>query len=168
MIRIEFSGTGDEVRNEMLKLLGLQDIARKAESALQEKAEEESSQSADSLPAATRSRRTRRKRGQATAQQTIWTEEDAARLMSEIKENARKILVELANRPEGYSRTELVKALGSSDQTVRGQLSSVGSALRRMGKKSSPISRTRVNNEFTYKLDPAVAAVAKQEQQQPA
>lgn len=159
MIKIEFSGTGDEVRNEMLKLLGLQESARPLEPQIKERIAEE--QAAESQAGTPKTRRARKARKPAAASAT-WTEEDASTLLSEIKDNARRILVELANRPEGYPRRELVQALESTEQTVRGQLSSVGSALRRMGKKPTPIIKDKTGDEFTYKLNPTVAAVIKQ------
>ncbi len=162
MIKIEFSGTGDEVRNEMLKLLGLSELAKSVETRGLKRVAGQTPQVAEGQPVSARGRRARRGRKAAT-QPTIWTEEDATRLFNEIKDNAKKILVELANNPDGYTRSDLVRALGSSEQTIRGQLSSVGSALRRMGRKSSPISRTKINGEFTYKLDPVVANTAKQQ-----
>jgi hypothetical protein len=149
MIKVEFSGSGDEVRNEMLKLLGLQ--GPKAEAA---------SAPADQ-PAPVKARRARRGRKAAAPSQPEWTEEEAGILLGEIKPNARKILAELANKPAGYKRSDLIQVLGSSEQAIRGQLSSVGSALRRMKKTPSPISKEKVDGEFTYMLDPAVAGVAK-------
>jgi hypothetical protein len=67
----------------------------------------------------------------------------------------------LTNKPEGYKRSKLLQVLGLSEQGMRGQLSSVGFALRRMRNKPSPISKEKVDGELIYKLDPVVAGVVK-------
>jgi hypothetical protein len=152
MIKFEVSGTGEEVRNELLKLLGLQEP----------QTETIVTKAAGVPPAAARVRRTRRSRKPESAPEVSWTSEEAEKLMNEIKYNAKKILIELANKPDGYQRSDLIQTLGYSEQAVRGQLSSIGSALKRMGNKPSPISKGKIDEVFTYKLDPTVASVAKQ------
>jgi hypothetical protein len=154
MIKFEISGTGEEVRTEILRLLGLQEPGKPAAS-LNLKNE-------DGLPAPAKKRRTRKSKKPAAAPQYAWTVEDAENLMKEIKTNAKKILAELANKPDGYPRTDLMQAMGCSEQTIRGRLSSVASALKRMDNKPSPISRQKVEGVFTYKLDPVMASVVKQ------
>ena len=52
--------------------------------------------------------------------------------------------------------------LESNVQSLKGQLSSVGVALKKMENKSSPLSRESIDGEFAYKLDSVVAGVAKQ------
>ena len=84
-------------------------------------------------------------------------------LMTEIKPNARTILAELAKKPEGYLRKDLVQTPGIEEQAIRGQMSSLGAARRRMGGKPSPILSTKIDGEFAYKLDPAFAAIFKQQ-----
>lgn len=158
MIKIEFSGSGDEVRSEMLRLLGMPDPKTPIESP----ARTRKSKSAEVATTPTKARRVRRGRKPAISSQTAWTEKEAEKLLSEIKDNAKRIISELASKPEGYPRAELIQALGLQAQAIRGQLSSVGFALRRMGGKPSPISREKIDGEFIYKLDPIVAGVFKQ------
>lgn len=47
-------------------------------------------------------------------------------------------MAELAKKPEGYRMSQLARALGLQEGAIRGQLSSVGFALRRMDRKPSP------------------------------
>jgi uncharacterized protein involved in exopolysaccharide biosynthesis len=158
MIKIEISGTGEEVRQEMLRLLGLQGLKAPAITA----GSEEKNQAMEGKAASARRGRGRVGRKPAPLPAATWTEEEAEKLLKQIKPNAKRIIAELASQPEGYRRSELVQELGSSEQSVRGQLSSVGGAQRRMGGKPSPISHKKVDGEFTYMLDPVVAGVAKQ------
>ena len=157
MIKIELSGTGDEVRKEILRLLGLQETMAEPESPPQE--EKSKVSAAQTKPVKTR--RTRKSRKAAAPAPVPWTEEEAETLLSEIKPNAKKIMAELAKKPEGYRRSELVEALGSKEQSIRGQLSSVGAALKRMGGKPSPILKEKVDGELIYKIDSVVAGLVK-------
>ena len=158
MIKIEISGNGEEVRLEMLKLLGLEG----ARTSPERPAEIETAPAAEAQPVAAKRRRTGRPRKEAEAPPSIWTEEEAGKLLNQIGSNAKKILKELANKPDGYKRSDLVKILGSNVQSLKGQLSSVGVALKKMANKPSPISRENIDGEFAYKLDSVVAGVAKQ------
>ena len=158
MIKIEFSGSGDEVRNEMLRLLGLAEQKVQAESPVQRRKRKV----AEFEPALADARRGRAGRKPATTPSATWTKKDAKTLLNQIKPNAKRIVAELANKPEGYPRSELAQVLGFKEQSIRGQLSSVGFALRRMEKKPSPISRQKIDGEFTYKLDSVIADVVKQ------
>jgi hypothetical protein len=158
MIKIEISGTGEEVRREMLKLLGLGGAVTSSEPP----AEKETAPEAEAQPPATKRRQTRRSRKEFVAPPSIWSEEEAETLLNRIGSNAKKFLIELANKPDGYKRSELVKVLGSNMQSLKGQLSSVGVALKKMANKPSPISRGKIDGEFAYKLDSVVAGVAKQ------
>jgi len=160
MIKIELSGSGDEVRNEMLKLLGLQEPKVQTESPVQKK---EKSKTAEAQPEPAKVQRARKGRKPGTHPQPAWTEKEAERLLNQIKPNAKRIMVELANKPEGYRKSELVQVLGLKEGALRGQLSSVGNAIRKMEKKTSPISREKVDGELTYKLDSVVAGIAKQQ-----
>lgn len=154
MIKIEFNGNGEEVRNEMLRLLGLQESMGQAGLAHEEVKEETSTK-----PAKVKGRRQRKAEAAAAA---IWTEKEAHTLLKQIKPNAKKIMKELANKPEGYRLSGLAQTLGLQEGAIRGQLSSIGFALRRMDRKPSPIKREKVDGELTYKLDATVANVAKQ------
>ena len=156
MIKIEISGTGDEVRKEMLRLLGLQGPQAPVE------APEGQNQEAEAKATSGRKPRGRAGRKAAATASATWTEEEAEKLLSQIKPNAKRIIAELANKPEGYRRSELVQVLGASEQSVRGQLSSVGGALRRMGRKPSPISKEKADGDLIYKLNSVVAGIAKQ------
>jgi DNA-binding NtrC family response regulator len=160
LIKIEFSGTGEEARNEMLKLLGLHE----PEIPMEPKVPAKSQQVTEIQPKLKRVRQPRKKAVTASTASASWTEEEVTKLFNETRSNAQKILVELANKPEGYQKKELATALGIDEESLRGQLSSVGAALKRMGVKFSPLSREKIDGELTYKLDPAVASVLKQQQ----
>jgi hypothetical protein len=158
VIKIEFNGSGDEVRNEMLRLLGLGEPKAQSEIPVQRRKRKV----IEVHPAPVEVRRGRVGRKPATTQSVNWTKKDAETLLNQIKPNAKRIIAELSNKPEGYRRSELTRMLGLQEQAIRGQLSSVGFALRRMGNKPSPISNEKVDGEFTYKLDSIVAGMAKQ------
>jgi hypothetical protein len=158
VIKIEFNGSGDEVRNEMLKLLGLQEPKTQSEVVKEEKSEEAAVQ-----PVQAKERRPRRAKKAGAAAAATWTEKEAETLLTQIKPNAKNIMTELANKPEGYRISALARALGLKESAVRGQLSSVGFALKRMDRKPTPISREKIDGELTYKLDSVVAEVAKQQ-----
>jgi hypothetical protein len=158
MIKIEFNGSGDEVRNEMLRLLGLQEPMVQSEGVKEEKSEE-----APVQPVQAKERRPRRAKKAGAAAAASWTEKEAETLIKQIKPNAKNIMTELANKPEGYRISALARALGLQESAVRGQLSSVGFALKRMGRKPSPIKREKIDGKLTYKLDSVVAGVAKQQ-----
>jgi hypothetical protein len=158
MIKIEFNGSGDEVRNEMLRLLGLQEPKTQIEVEPEEKSEE-----APVQPVQAKGRRQRRARKAGAVVAAAWTEKEAETLLKQIKPNAKNIMIELANKPEGYRIGALARALGLKESAVRGQLSSVGFALKRMDRKASPISREKIDGELTYKLNSVVAGVAKQQ-----
>jgi hypothetical protein len=158
MIKIEFSGNGDEVRNEMLRLLGLAEP--KAQSEIPVHRRKRRVAEGQSAPVEVRRGRVGRK--PTTTPSATWTKKDAKMLLNQIKPNAKRIIAELSNKPEGYLRSELTQKLGLQEQAIRGQLSSVGFALRRMGNKPSPISNQKMDGEFTYKLDSVVAGMAKQ------
>jgi hypothetical protein len=160
MIKIDLSGSGDEVRNEMLKLLGLRDPKIQIESPVQQ---EEKSKTAEAQPEPAKMQRAQKGKKPAIHEQPAWTEKEAEKLLNQIKPNAKRIMVELANKPEGYRKSDLIQALGLKEGALRGQLSSVGNALKKMEKKTSPISRERVDGELTYKLDSVVSGVAKQQ-----
>jgi hypothetical protein len=157
VIKIEFSGSGEEVRNEMLRLLGLQEPKAQTGSPVQD----EKSSTAPEQPAPAKTKRGRKGRKTATPPSATWTEEETERLLNEIKPNARKIITELANKPDGYRRSDLIQEMGLKEQAIRGQLSSVGSALRRMDNKPSPIAKERVDGELIYRLNSVVAGVVK-------
>ena len=157
MIKIEFNGSGDEVRNEMLRLLGVQEPKVQIESPVNEKEKE----AAAVQPEPVKVRRVRASRKPATPLDVGWTEKEAQRLLNQIKPNAKIIITELANKPEGYRKSDLIQTLGLKETAMRGQLSSIGNALKKMGKTLSPILRDKVDGVLTYKLDPVVAGVAK-------
>jgi hypothetical protein len=158
MIKIEFNGSGEEVRNEMLRLLGLQEPKVQSEGVKEEKREEVPVQ-----PTPGKGRRPRRAKKAISVVAAAWTEKEAETLLKQIKPNAKNIMVELAHKPEGYGIGELALALGLQESAVRGQMSSVGFALKRMGGKPSPIKREKIDGELTYKLDSVVAGLAKQQ-----
>jgi hypothetical protein len=148
VIKIEFNGSGDEVRNEMLTLLGLQEPKVQIESPVNEKEKE----AAAVQPEPVKVRRVRAGRKPATPPDVGWTEKEAQRLLNQIKPNAKIIITELANKPEGYRKSDLIQTLGLKETAMRGQLSSIGNALKKMGKTLSPILRDKVDGVLTYNL----------------
>jgi hypothetical protein len=84
MIKIELSGTGDEVRKEILRLLGLQETIAQTESPPKE--EKSKVPAAQTKPVKTR--RTQKSRKAAAPAQVPWTEEEAT---YESRPNAKKI-----------------------------------------------------------------------------
>jgi NTP pyrophosphatase (non-canonical NTP hydrolase) len=159
MIKIEFSGTGDEVRSEMMKLLGLHEPEKLEES----KVEPEKQQVADIKPKSVRVSSPRKKKRDVPASSVTWTEEETKELFDRVSANARRILLEMAQKPEGYKIKDLAESLGTQEKSIKGQLSSVGKTLKKMGGKPSPISREKIDGALIYNLDPAVAGILKQE-----
>jgi len=157
MIKMEFSGTGEEVRNEMINLLGL----NQPKTPEKPKVKAEEQQVAGTKPELARVRSARRKRRTAPQPSNTWTGEGVKELFDRISSNARKILAEIAQKPEGHKIKELAQALGIEEKSIKGQLSSVGKVLIKMGGKQSPISREKIDGDLTYRLDPAVADVLK-------
>lgn len=157
MIKVEVSGTGDEVRNELLKLLGLQ----AAVAQVQPQVREESAKEPETEKAPSRGRRLPNTKEPAGTSQMSWTEKEAEKLLNKISPDARRIIAEVAKRPEGYKPSELVQVLGLKTRSVGGQLSSVGKEVKRMGNKPTPLLRVKADGEFVYKLDSIVANVAK-------
>jgi len=149
MIKVEFSGSGEEIRVEMLKLLGLYE----PEASVKSKTSKENRTIDETKSQLIKSKTPRRNKNTGIS----WNEEEVSVLFQGIKPNAQKILLELAKKPKGYPRKDLLQALGLEESSARGQLSSIGAALRRMGGKPSPISRKKKDGEFIYGLDTAVA-----------
>jgi hypothetical protein len=158
MIKIEFSGNGDEVRIEMLKLLGLQEPKVETTSPVQEQKNKAPAVQSE----ATKVRRSRKDTKSAAPPQPSWTEKEAKNLLRQIQPNAKRIMTELAKKPDGYKKSELIQALDLKEAAMRGQISSVGSTVRKM-KKENPIKREKVDGELIYKLDSVVASVAGQQ-----
>lgn len=157
MIKIEISGTGDEVRNELLKLLGLQATVAQ----VQPQVHEESAKETETEQAPSRSRRLPTRKEPAGTSQMSWTEKEAEKLLNKVSPDARRIIAEVAKKPEGCKPSELVQVLGLKSRSVGGQLSSVGKEVKRMGNKPTPLLKVKADGGFVYKLDPIVANVAK-------
>lgn len=60
-----------------------------------------------------------------------WLDGEIANFFNELQDNAKRILTEIANQPDGYNRDELLAALGFGSRELAGSLSSVGHTLRR-------------------------------------
>lgn len=159
MIKIEISGTGEEARNEMVKLLGLYQSTAQAESPIREEIKKEP----ETQPVQDKVRRARRRRKLALSEPISWTAQEVEKLLNEVNPNAKKILAELAKKPEGYQRSEMIKVLDLKERAVGGQLSSLGSALRRTGRKTSPVSHEKIDGELVYKLEKDFAAIMNQQ-----
>lgn len=85
-----------------------------------------------------------------------WSRDELARLWSGIRPEARVILAELTNRPDGYSFNELQESLHLEGLIVGGQLSSVGHAKRRLyPRKPDPVRRDY--SRRMYYMEPEVA-----------
>jgi hypothetical protein len=64
-----------------------------------------------------------------------WTVEELTQVWGEITAGARRVLAEIARRPEGYPAAELQAALGMDGKAIGGTLSSVGVLSRRYGER---------------------------------
>jgi len=84
-----------------------------------------------------------------------WSPEELAAYLSMVKEDARRIVTEVAKRPEGYPFDDLQEVLGMGAQNIGGRLSSVGHALRRFPGKPGLIERDY--RQRAYRMDPEVA-----------
>jgi len=94
------------------------------------------------------------------AETTEWTPEEVRRLWRRLARDARRILKELATRPEGYPAQDLARALGlTSTRQVGGRLASVGHRLRRFPGKPHPVLHERTPQGLVYRLRPEVARV---------
>ncbi len=152
MIKIELTGTPDEIRSEMMMILGM---TENQESSSKELSLVSNAEGAQATP-------TGKKRGRKPAPKP-WTEEEAQQFLDAIKPNARRIIVELAKKPEGYKKSELVQALGLAEPQIRGQLSSVGATMRKMENKPYPITKKMMDGRLTYVIDQTVGSVAGQQ-----
>ncbi len=70
-------------------------------------------------------------RVESEAHSISWLDGEIANFFSELQANAQQILVEIAKKPDGYNRDELLSALGFQSRELAGSLSSVGHTLRR-------------------------------------
>jgi hypothetical protein len=61
-----------------------------------------------------------------------WTKDELNRLWAYLTIPARRVLSEVAERPDGYRFEDLGQALGSNMSSIGGNLSSVGHAMRRL------------------------------------
>jgi hypothetical protein len=92
-----------------------------------------------------------------------WSYYELARLWSEINQNAREALVEIATRPapEGYLWWELAPSLGLQKGELGGRMSSIGFALKRaLSGKSNPVNYDDSVNR--YMMHPGVALVVRE------
>lgn len=64
-----------------------------------------------------------------------WTAEELAQVWNEVTAGARRVLAEIAKRPDGYPAAELQQALGMDGKAIGGTLSSVGVVSRRYGER---------------------------------
>jgi hypothetical protein len=77
---------------------------------------------------------------EAKAPPGAWSDGEIETFFGGLKENARRILREIAKQPEGYPRDQLVANLGMSGRTAGGSLSSVGHNRRKLyPKKPRPV-----------------------------
>lgn len=70
-----------------------------------------------------------------------WEREDLSRLWSSLTDPARRVLAEVATRPQGYPLQELEEALGLNMRRIGGNLSSVGHAMRRYFRQGGHYTR---------------------------
>lgn len=91
-------------------------------------------------------------------EETEWTPREVRQLWRRLAEDARRILKELAHRPEGYPAHELAQSLGlSSTRQIGGRLASVGHRLRRFPGKPHPVLHERTPEGLIYRLRPDFA-----------
>jgi hypothetical protein len=96
---------------------------------------EESRKEPEPQPVQDKVRRFRRRRKLALSGPLSWAPREVEKILNGVNPNARRILAELAKSPEGYQRSDMIKVLDLKERAVGGQLSSLGRALRRMGRK---------------------------------
>jgi hypothetical protein len=85
-------------------------------------------------------------RGTETATQEVppvtqdpWTPDEVRQLWVSITGDARRVLKEIANKPDGYNRDDLLKALSLQGSQLAGILSSVGHQMKRFPGKERPV-----------------------------
>ena len=86
-----------------------------------------------------------------------WSEDEWDQLWNQINENARKIILECAKNPDGYSFDKLEKTLKLQMKTIGAQLNSINLRLRRFPGKPRPVIKDLSNRQ--YKMDVAVAKI---------
>lgn len=86
-----------------------------------------------------------------------WTAEELAQVWNEVTAGARRVLAEIARRPDGYPAAELQQALGMDGKAIGGTLSSVGVVSRRYGERM-PLY---VFHWDLYRMRPRIAEVVR-------
>jgi len=85
-----------------------------------------------------------------------WLGGEIANFFNSLQSNAQKILVEIAQRYDGYNRDELLSALSFQPRELAGSLSSVGHTLRRFyPMKPRPVALDQ--DSWQYRMLPEVA-----------
>ncbi len=91
-----------------------------------------------------------------------WTPEEIEAIWEQITPHSRRILAEIAKRPQGYPFEDLQKVLGLAGLPVAGRLSSVGFAERRVAPQKRSSGAKLVTRDYrarTYTMQPEVAEV---------
>jgi hypothetical protein len=79
-----------------------------------------------------------------------WLPDEIEGFFNELQPEARRILREIATKPQGYDRDDLLKKLGISGKGMAGRLSSIGHNIRRSyPMKPSPIELNDETWEYT-------------------
>jgi len=79
-----------------------------------------------------------------------WLPNEVSDFFNHLQPDAQRILREIATRPQGYNRDELVSKLGISGRGLAGRLSSIGHNLRRFyPMKPSPIELDDITWNYT-------------------
>ena len=85
-----------------------------------------------------------------------WLGGEIANFFNSLRDNAQKILVEIAHRSDGYNRDELLSALDFEPRELAGSLSSVGHTLRRYY-PTKPRPLLLDSDKWQYRMLPEVA-----------
>lgn len=95
------------------------------------------------------------------AAQSPWTPDDLGRLWSILTPNAKRVLATVAQEPDGYAHQDLERVLETDMQTIGGNLSSVGHAMRRLySTDGGYLKPWPIDNDYAwrrYRMDKDVA-----------
>jgi hypothetical protein len=91
-----------------------------------------------------------------------WSPVDLMRLWSWISPGARRVVGEIARRPEGYPVQEMLDRLGFNGPTLGGYLTAWASGLRQFPRKSDPIVRDTSTGQFRMRMDTEIARTIRQ------
>lgn len=91
------------------------------------------------------------------------TPEEIPQLINKLTDEARKLLFELAKRPEGYPFADLQRVTRLSGTQISGRMSSIGHKMHNFPGKAEPV--TRDYSQRVYYMQPEVAQAIRELQQ---